>query len=132
MGGGTPRPAEYTPVIVIDHLDDAERRALTIALSRLAETGTWDEEALALEFEELVDIDVDVISTGFELAEIDALLIESADNGHALETVPQLPEVAVSQIGDLGTARKDQALRKLSSRRLLIRRDSEGVENHRW
>ncbi len=43
---------ETIPVIRMDHLNESERRALSIALNRLAETGDWDIEALKVEFED--------------------------------------------------------------------------------
>jgi hypothetical protein len=58
------------PCIVIDHLDKTEKRALSIALNRLGETGAWDPDALRLEFEELTVLGIDLIETGFESAEI--------------------------------------------------------------
>jgi hypothetical protein len=65
--------------IVIDHLDGAELRALSIALNRLGETGAWDPDALRLEFEELTVLGVDLVETGFETAEIDGLMLLDDD-----------------------------------------------------
>jgi hypothetical protein len=42
---------------------------LRITLNRLAETGSWDVEALKLEFEELSVVEEDLVITGFEMAE---------------------------------------------------------------
>lgn len=92
---------EQVPVIRIDHLTEAELRTLAIALNRTAETGEWDIEALKVEFEELIELDEDVIATGFELAEIDALLLEDEPGQPESEGLPELPQSAVSQTGDL-------------------------------
>jgi len=54
---------------VIDHLSQAELRLLSIALNRPAELGNWDEDALKLELEELIDLGEDVIVSCFEEAE---------------------------------------------------------------
>lgn len=91
------------PIVRIGHLKPAELRLLSIALNRLGETGGWDETALRLEVEELLDLDEDVLVTGFEPAEIDALLLlddETADEGMDEVDVP-LVSRSVSQAGDL-------------------------------
>jgi DNA modification methylase len=93
---------QQAPVIVISHLTPSELRLLSIALNRLAETGRWDEDALRVEVEELLDLGEDVITTGFEPAEIDALLLD--DEAEAEEELGEqcaLQSVAVSQPGDL-------------------------------
>ncbi|CCB66769.1 MULTISPECIES: ParB N-terminal domain-containing protein [unclassified Hyphomicrobium] len=84
---------ETVPVIRIEHLNDSERRALSIALNRLAETGDWDIEALKVEFEELIELDEDILATGFELAEVDTLLLEKDGDSPEDEVLPPLPPV---------------------------------------
>jgi hypothetical protein len=70
------------PVIFVEHLSPAELRLLSIALNRTGETGQWDEEALRLEFAELIDLGEDVVVSGFEAAEIDFLLLDDeSDDG---------------------------------------------------
>lgn len=88
------------PVIRIEHLNESERRALSIALNRLAETGDWDIEALKVEFEELIELDEDILATGFELAEVDALLLEEEIDSPEAEVLLPLPQSSVSQPGD--------------------------------
>jgi DNA modification methylase len=93
---------ETVPVIRIEHLDETERRALAIALNRIAETGGWDVEALRVEFEELIELDEEIIvATGFELAEVDTFLLEDEPDGSESEALPPLPQSAVSQPGDI-------------------------------
>ncbi len=92
---------EHVPVIHIDHLREAELRTLAIALNRTAETGEWDVAALKVEFEELIELEEDIIGTAFELAEIDALLIDEESDEPEAEVLPDLPQSAVSQAGDL-------------------------------
>ena len=92
---------ETIPAVRIDHLNGTERRALSIALNRIGETGEWDVEALKVEFEELIELNEDILATGFELAEVDALLLEDDTDDAAAEDVPPLPESPVSQLGDL-------------------------------
>ncbi len=99
----------HVPVVRIRHLNEAQIRALRIALNRLPELNSWDEAALALEFEELValdlslDLDFDLAITGFEPAEIDRLI--TGEDGPAGEGDDALPEVdpgpPVTQHGDI-------------------------------
>jgi len=92
---------EKIPVVRIGHLNHTERRALAIALNRLGETGEWDLEALKIEFDELIELDVDVIVTGFELAEVDALLLDDEPSEDEADALPPLPQLATSQPGDV-------------------------------
>lgn len=82
--------ATVVPCIVIDHLSETEIRQLAITLNRTQETGAWDEGALAIEFEELLALEVDLEVTGFEVAEIDFRLGHFAltDAGSDLEEPP--------------------------------------------
>jgi DNA modification methylase len=60
--------------MVVDHLSEGERRLLSIAVNRLQEKGTWDVDELKLEFESLIELDVPLEATGFELPEIEVVL----------------------------------------------------------
>jgi ParB-like chromosome segregation protein Spo0J len=62
------------PVIELAHLSVAQKRALVIADNRLALDAGWDEEMLALELADLSEAGYDLALTGFEDAEIEALL----------------------------------------------------------
>ncbi len=91
------------PCIVIDHLDESELRLLSLALNRIAETGDWDYDALQAEFEDLTALGEDVVLAGFEMAEIDALLLDDdVEAGDAeSDVIPALGSVAVSCANDL-------------------------------
>jgi ParB-like chromosome segregation protein Spo0J len=92
---------ETIPSVRIDHLNETERRALSIALNRIGETGEWDVEALKVEFEELIELNEEIVATGFELAEVDALLLEDDADGPEADDLPLVPQSQVSQLGDL-------------------------------
>ena len=62
------------PVIVLDHLTEAQRRAYRIADNKLTELGAWDEALLAGELQELLADDFDLSVVGFSDAELDQLL----------------------------------------------------------
>ena len=67
------------PVIVLDYLSASQRRALVIADNRLAELAGWDRHLLAIELKELIELDLgfEIEITGFEMGEIDLLMLGS-------------------------------------------------------
>lgn len=93
------------PVIRLDHLSAAERRAYVIADNRLAELSGWDHELLAVELQELstIALDFDVEITGFETAEIDVLLETCVQENDVADnfTTPEGIETPTTQTGDL-------------------------------
>jgi len=62
------------PVIVLDHLTEAQRRAYRIANNKLTELGTWDEGSLAAELQQLLADDFDLSLVGLSDGQIDKLL----------------------------------------------------------
>jgi DNA modification methylase len=68
------------PAILIEGLSEARKRALLLADNRIAQNAGWDRELLAselLSLPELLAADgLDITVTGFESAEIDALLVD--------------------------------------------------------
>ncbi|HHH46063.1 MAG TPA: site-specific DNA-methyltransferase [Thiotrichales bacterium] len=96
---------EKVPVITLDHLTDAQRRALVIADNKIAENAGWDEETLRLEIEALQELEFDLDLIGFSDEELDDLLgeldggPEGAVDGE--DDVPAPPDDPVSQSGDL-------------------------------
>jgi len=93
------------PVIVLDHLSEAQRRALVIADNKIAENAGWDEDLLRTELESLRDIDFDLDLIGFSEAELDALLgdFDASEEGavDGEDEVPETPVDPVSRPGDL-------------------------------
>jgi DNA modification methylase len=92
------------PVIVLDHLSEAQRRALVIADNRLAQNAGWDEEMLRVELEALREDDFNLALLGFEDAEIESLLAEQEGESAALtdeDAVPEAQETAVTLPGDV-------------------------------
>ena len=69
-------------------------------VNRSVSWASWDNELLALELLELNDSDFDLSLTGFDPAEIDALLVAPEDDERA-NAAPLLPENPVSRPGDL-------------------------------
>ena len=91
------------PVIVIDGLNENQRRALTLADNKLALNAGWDEEMLRLEIEALRDADYDVNLIGFDDEEL-ALLLAQQEAATGLvdeDHVPELEHTLISAPGDL-------------------------------
>ena len=92
----------WLPCVRVEHLSKDEARLLAITLNRLAETGTWDAEALKLEFQELIVLDEPLTLTGFDAPLIDALMLDEAEDlDPAQDVPPALGEAAITQPGDV-------------------------------
>ena len=61
------------PVIVLDHLSEAQKRAYVLADNKLAENATWNEELLRAELEALAAVEFDLSLIGFSDPEVDHL-----------------------------------------------------------
>ncbi|WP_299353508.1 DNA methyltransferase [uncultured Shimia sp.] len=102
----------FVPTVVVDHLSDAEVRALRIADNKLAELSDWNEPALQIELTELMDLslngvlDLDLGVTGFEMPEIDIIIGGVGEDApQTCETVeePDQTKPAVTRFGDIWT-----------------------------
>lgn len=88
------------PVIVLDGLSEAQKKALRIADNKIALESTWSFDLLAEELSALVLDDFDLTLTGFETIEIEKIL--TPDIGAADEApLPTPPDQPVSKPGDL-------------------------------
>ncbi|MBI2818140.1 MAG: site-specific DNA-methyltransferase [Acidobacteria bacterium] len=93
------------PVIVLDRLTEAQRRALVIADNQLAQSGAgWDEELLRIELESLKEDGFDLDLVGFTDEELEDLLRdpEQVTAGNTDEDeVPPEAESTVTVPGDI-------------------------------
>lgn len=80
---------ESVPVIIIDHLSPAQRRALVIADNRIALNSGWDFDMLSVELDELNDQQFDLSILGFSPTELADLIGSPAT---PLDGMPNLPE----------------------------------------
>ncbi|CAG2149375.1 Modification methylase PvuII [Ralstonia mannitolilytica] len=107
---------DRVPVIELAHLSPTQKRAYVISDNRLALDAGWNGELLALELAELSEAGYDLGLTGFEDAEIEALLADDVvsdeadqeqqdatdgDEPDAADDVPDAPVVPVSRTGDV-------------------------------
>jgi DNA modification methylase len=98
------------PVIVLDHLSPAQKRAYIIADNRLAESAGWDEELLRLELAALQQEDFNVDLLGFEDEELARLLADEPEGLTDEDAVPEIQETSVSVVGDLWILGKHRLL----------------------
>ena len=76
---------DAVPTCRLSHLSDADKRAYVLADNKLAEKAGWDKELLAIELQGLIELEVDIELTGFEMAEIDLILEEAREASGAAE-----------------------------------------------
>ena len=94
---------EQVPVIVLDHLTEAQKRAYIIADNQLALNAGWDDDLLRAELAALQAEDFNVRLIGFEDEEL-ARLLAAQDSTEGLtdeDAVPALAETPISVSGDL-------------------------------
>jgi len=125
----------HVPTVCLSHLTAAERRAYVLADNKLAANAGWDQDLLAIELQALVDLEFDVELTGFSLAEVDFALDTARERDipgpdSPADTIPPLPETAVSRHGDLWQCGRHRVLcgdaRKPSDHVALL--DGEAVD----
>ncbi|HEX2795359.1 MAG TPA: DNA methyltransferase [Croceicoccus sp.] len=91
------------PVIQVDHLSEEEKRLYAIAENQTGALGEWDEDALRLEFGELIDLtvnlDFSVELSGFSFSEIDDLVIAEDPGDGASGDMGRHADV--TKLGDL-------------------------------
>ena len=86
------------PVIVLDHLNETQKRAYVIADNRLALNAGWDDELLSIELAALREADFNLGLTGFEDEEL-ARLLAGQDASEGLTDEDAVPELTPDQIG---------------------------------
>jgi DNA modification methylase len=92
------------PVIVLDHLNENQRRALILADNRLALSAGWDDEMLRLELESLKEDGFDLDVMGFTDKELDQIFTEPERTNGGLtdeDAVPEQQAKVVTVLGDV-------------------------------
>ena len=92
------------PVIVLDHLTEAQRRALVLADNKLALNAGWDEEMLRVELQDLEVNGFNLELIGFSAEELETLLAGVEETSEGLtdeDNVPEAPDRAVTVPGDI-------------------------------
>jgi ParB/RepB/Spo0J family partition protein len=93
------------PVVVLDHLSDAQRRAYVLADNQLALNAGWDADLLRVELQELEAQEFDLSLLGFSDEELSELLpeveqLDPEEQGDPDEA-PEPPADPVSKPGDV-------------------------------
>jgi DNA modification methylase len=94
---------DRVPVIVVEHLTDAEKRAYAIADNKIALNADWNDALLRVELEALTAEGMDLGVMGFSQGELDSLIDQlDAEVRRADEDgVPEAKDDLVSCPGDL-------------------------------
>lgn len=96
---------ERVPVLRLDGMSEAERRAYVIADNRLAELAGWDRDLLQLELGAILELepDFDLALSGFIDGELEALLAASDTPAANADDIPEVDasNEAVTQPGNL-------------------------------
>ena len=98
---------DNVPVVVLDHLSDAQRRAYILADNKLALDSEWDEDLLSAELERLQEDEFNLDLIGFSDEELSDLL-EDYDEGSAStegltdpDEIPEEPVIPITKPGDV-------------------------------
>ena len=91
------------PVVILDHLSEAQKRAYIIADNKLAENAGWDEEILANELHDLKEENFDLDLIGFEDQELEKLFANLYEDGEQKEeeNLPEIEENPISKSSDI-------------------------------
>src|ERR1700723_2963244 len=127
------------PVILCDEWTAAQVKAFRLVVNRSVTWADWDDELVALELQEIQEMDLDLSLTGFDVHEIDQLL--ALDDEEKANAAPPLPATPVPRPGDLwllgphkalcGDATSAEAVARLLGERnprLMIKDPPYGIE----
>ena len=118
------------PVIVLDHLTDAQKRALVIADNKLALNAGWDTDLLSSEIAGLGEDGFDLSILGFNDDELAALLAEKTEGLTDPDDVPEPPAEPVSVLGDVWLLGKHRIVCGDSTDADVVAKCLNGVEPH--
>ncbi|MFH1158587.1 MAG: site-specific DNA-methyltransferase [Pseudomonadota bacterium] len=88
------------PVVVLDHLTEAQKRAYVIADNKLALNAGWDDEILRTEMAALEEEEFNMPVIGFSDDELADLLADPDVGNTDEDAVPEAPVTPVSKPGD--------------------------------
>lgn len=91
---------DEVPTIELSGLSDAQKRAYILADNKLAQNAGWDNDLLGIELGGLADEGFDLSLIGFNELELRGLL-EPMEGLTDPDAVPDAPEIAVTQPGDV-------------------------------
>jgi DNA modification methylase len=90
------------PVIRLEHLSEAQKKAYILADNKIAMNSTWDDQLLALELQTIGDLGINLDFTGFDESEISELTPQEITEGLTDEdAVPEPPPEPITKPGDI-------------------------------
>lgn len=93
---------DKVPVVELDHLTEAQRKAYVLADNRIALNSGWDTSMLSLELAELEKEGFDISMLGFDDKEITKLLAPETTEGLVDEDeIPETPVEPKTKLGDI-------------------------------
>ena len=78
------------PVIELEGLSEAQRRAYILADNRLAENATWDTDLFPLEIQKLAELDFNLSLIGVSDFEINYMTNRGAEDDSSIEEFPEI------------------------------------------
>lgn len=93
---------DTVPVVRLDHLSDEQRRAYALAHNKTAELSAWDEDLLAIELDDIFNIDMSAL--GFDIL-TDEEDPEAVEDDYLADELPAEPKAQAGQIYKLGDHR---------------------------
>jgi DNA modification methylase len=93
---------DKVPVVQLEHMTEAQRKAYVLADNRIALNSGWDTSMLTIELQDLKDY-IDLSLLGFDPDELDALLnpIVETDGLTDEDAVPDVPDEPKTKLGDI-------------------------------
>lgn len=93
---------EEIPCVLVEHLTEAQKKAYILADNKLALDAGWDNDLLEVELKALEELDFNLELTGFDLEEIDKILMADQEVTEDDFDVDQaLNEPTISELGDI-------------------------------
>lgn len=93
---------EEIPCVLVEHLTEAQKKAYILADNKLALDAGWDNDLLEVELRALEELDFNLELTGFDLEEIDKILMADQEVTEDDFDVDQaLNEPTISELGDI-------------------------------
>lgn len=118
------------PVITLNGLTAAQKRALVIADNKLALNAGWDMELLSSEIEGLAEEGFDLDLIGFDDDELAALLVDKTEGLTDPNDVPEAPAEPVSVLGDVWLLGKHRIVCGDCTDADVVQKCLNGVEPH--
>jgi len=121
---------KQAPVIRLEHLTEAQKRAYVIADNQLAMNAGWDNEMLKVEIGELALGDFDLSLLGFDDKVLAGLLAEETEGLTDPDEIPEPPAEPVAVLGDVWVLGKHRLACGDCTDPLVVEKALAGVKPH--